>query len=186
MKKVSKFINGNEFTVPRFYFPYFNSTTVFDLDTFSNASKRAFATVIYLSNNESSILVLSKTKVAPIQAVSIPRLELLPCLLLAESVEIVLESLRASLTICNIICWSESLDALHWIKEAHKKWKLFIQNKVEKIRKLTNVNMWRHCPGNLNPTYLSSRGTTETDFYNLFSDWNNGPTFLRQSINNSQ
>ena len=87
------------------------------------------------------------------------------------------------MTIRDIICWSDSLDALHRIKEAHKKWKLFIQNKVEKIRKLTNVNMWRHCPGNLNPADLPSRGTTATDFYNLFSEWNNGPTFLRQSIN---
>ena len=105
------------------------------------------------------------------------------CLSFAESVEIVLESLCASLTICNIICWSDSLDALHWIKGAHKKWKLFTQNKVEKIRMLTNVNMWRHCPGNLNPADLPSRGTTATDLYNSFSEWNNGRTFLRQSIN---
>ena len=93
---------------------------------------------------------LTKTKVAPIQPVSILSLELLSYLLLAESVEIVLESLRASLTIRNIICWSDSLDTLHWIKGAHKKWKLFIQNKVEKIRKVTSVNMWRHYPSNLN------------------------------------
>ena len=93
---------------------------------------------------------LTKTKVAPIQPVSILSLELLSYLLLAESVEIVLESLRASLTIRNIICWSDSLDTLHWIKGAHKKRKLFIQNKVEKIRKLTSVNMWRHYPSNLN------------------------------------
>ena len=121
------------FTVPRFYFLYFNSTTVFDLHAFSDVSKRAYVTVIYLSNDEPSISVLSKTKVAPIQPVSIPRLELLLCLLLAESVETVLESLRASLTIRNIICWSDSLDALYWIKGAHKKWKLFIENKVERI-----------------------------------------------------
>ena len=89
------------FTVPRFCFPYFNSQTVFDLHAFSDASKRAYATVIYLSNGESSILVLSKTKVAPIQPVLIPRSELLSCLLLAESIEIVLEPLRASLTIYN-------------------------------------------------------------------------------------
>ena len=87
------------------------------------------------------------------------------------------------MTIGNIICWSASLDALHWITGAHKKWKCFIQNKVEKIRKLTNVNIWRHCPGNLNPTDLPSQGTTATDFYNLFSEWNNGPTFLHQSVN---
>ena len=87
------------------------------------------------------------------------------------------------MTIRNITCWSDSLDALHWIKGVHKKWKLSIQNKVEKIRKLTNVDMWRHCPGNLNPVDLPSRETTATDFYNLCSEWNNRSTFLCQSIN---
>ena len=43
--------------------------------------------------------------------------------------------------------------------------------------------MWRNCQGNLNPADLSSRGTTATDFYNLSSEWNNGPTFLCQSMN---
>ena len=118
-----------KFTVPGFYFRYFNSSAAFDLHAFFDASKRAYATVIYSFNDELSILVLSKTKVAPMQPVSIPRLELLSCLLLAESVEIVLESLPASLTIRNISCWSESLAALHWIMGTHKKWKLFIQNK---------------------------------------------------------
>ena len=57
------------FTVPRFYFRYFDSTTVFYLYAFSDAGKRAYATVIYLSNGESSILVLFKTKAALIQPV---------------------------------------------------------------------------------------------------------------------
>ena len=135
-KKLLNLLKEMTFTVPRFYIRYVNSTTVFDSHAFLDASKHAYATVIYLSNGESSILVLSKTKVAPIQPVSLPRLELLLCLLLAESVEIVLESSGASLIILNIICWSDSLDALRWIKGAHKKWNLFIQNKIEKIRKL--------------------------------------------------
>ena len=75
-KKLLNSLKEMTFTVPRFYFRYFNSTTVFDLHAFSDAGKRACATVIYLSNGESSILVLSKTKVAPIQPLSIPRLEL--------------------------------------------------------------------------------------------------------------
>ena len=92
---------------------------------------------------------------------------------------------HASLTIRNIIYWSEFLDALRWVKGAHKKWKLFIQNNVEKIRKLTNVNMWRYCPGNLNPADLPSRGTTAADFYNLYSEWYNGPTFNSKDTGSS-
>ena len=45
------------FTVPRFYFHYFNSTTAFDLHAFLDASKRAYATITYLSNGKSSLLV---------------------------------------------------------------------------------------------------------------------------------
>ena len=82
------------FTVPRFYFRYFNSTTIFDIHAFLDGSKPAYGTVIYLTNGESSILVLSKTKVAPIQPVSISCLELLPFLLLAESVISVYQSTR--------------------------------------------------------------------------------------------
>ena len=56
-KKLLNSLKEMTFTVPRFYFRYFNSTTVFDLHAFSDASKRAYATVIYLSNGEWSILV---------------------------------------------------------------------------------------------------------------------------------
>ena len=103
-KKLLNSLKELTFTVQRFYFRYLNSTTSFALHAFSDASKRAYDTVIYLSNDESSKLVLSKTKVAPIQPVLIPRLKLLLCLLLAESVEIVLEPLRASFTIRNSVC----------------------------------------------------------------------------------
>ena len=56
-KKLLNSLKEMTFTVPRFYFRYFNSATVFDLHAFSDASKRAYATVIYLSNGEWSILV---------------------------------------------------------------------------------------------------------------------------------
>ena len=81
------------FTVPICYFSYFNSITVFDLHAFSDASKRVPLFVYPMLNRVYAL----------IQPVSIPRLELLSCLLFAESVETVLDSLRASLTIRNII-----------------------------------------------------------------------------------
>ena len=75
-EKLLNLLKEMTFTVSKFYFIDLNSTTVFDLHAFSDASKRAYATVIYLSSGESTILVLSKTKVAPIQPVSIPRLKI--------------------------------------------------------------------------------------------------------------
>ena len=77
MEKVIKFIKINDISSSKILFSLFSSTTVFDLHAFLDASKRAYTTVTYLSNGESSISVLSKTKVAPIQPVSLPLLELL-------------------------------------------------------------------------------------------------------------
>ena len=148
-KKLFNSIKEITFTVTRFYFQLFLIYMHFQM--LVNMLMPLLFTYPMVNR---VYLVISKTKVAPIQPVSIPQLALLLRLLLAKSVEIVLKSLRILLTFRNNICWSDSLDALHWIKGAHPKWKLFIQNNVEKIRKLTNVNIWRHCPGNLNPASL--------------------------------
>lgn len=60
-------------------------------------------------------LVLSKAEVA------IPRLELLPCIVLAESVVIVSEALSTSTSIQNFFGWSDSLDILYWIERIQKQ-----------------------------------------------------------------
>ena len=61
-KNLSNLLKEMTFTVPIFYFRYFNSTTVFDVHAFSDASKRSYATVFHLFNGESSILVYPKPK----------------------------------------------------------------------------------------------------------------------------
>ena len=127
------------FSTPRYYFWKFNDAHFqnFELHGFSDASKHAYTAVIYLSNGKCNALVSSK--VAPIQKASISRLGPLSCVFLEQSVTIVLESLGSSATIQNVFYWSGSLDVLYCIKGVHKKWKQFIQNKVEKIRNLTNI-----------------------------------------------
>ena len=61
-----------------------------------------------------------------VQTTSIPRLELMSCLLLSELIEIVLSSISNSIDIKNVYCWSDSLDPLSWIKGENKIWKPFI------------------------------------------------------------
>lgn len=61
------------------------------------------------------VVLASKAKVA------IPRVELLPCTVLAESVVIVSEALSTSTTIQNFFGWSDSLDILYWIKRMQKQ-----------------------------------------------------------------
>ena len=60
-KKLLNSLKELTFTVQRFYFRYLNSTTVFALHAFSDASKRAYDTVIYLSNDESSSFIQNQS-----------------------------------------------------------------------------------------------------------------------------
>ena len=107
------------------------------------------------------------------------RLELRACLLLSELIEIVLSSISNSIDVKNIYCWSDSLDPLFWIKGENKTQKPFIENLAIKIRKIVHPSKWRFCPGNKNPTDLSSRGIRASEFCSeIFCNWIKGLTFI--------
>ncbi|XP_035231549.1 uncharacterized protein LOC118203376 [Stegodyphus dumicola] len=69
------------------------------LQGFADASEKAFGAVIYLQSITSpgeycSKLLCSKSRVAPIKTMTIPRLELSACLLLSKLMQKVLEALK--------------------------------------------------------------------------------------------
>lgn len=75
------------------------------------------------------------------------------------------------------ICFTDSKVALFWIKGHDKEWRQFVENRVREIRKLTPINVWKHCPGIQNPADLPSRGAE----LSMLSDdplWLNGPRWL--------
>ena len=119
---------------------------------------------MYLACSNYSILLASETCVSPLQATSIPCLELMTYLLLSELIEIILSSISNSINIKNVFCWLDSLDSLFWIKGENETWKPFIQNCVNKIRKIVHPAKWYFCPGNKNPADLPSRGIRASEF----------------------
>ena len=90
-----------------------------NLHTFVDASQSAYGGVVYVRteyNNQtvSVILAAAKTKVTPLQSVSIPRLELMGAHLgskLARTIANVL-----SIPKQHMIFWSDSTDVLWWIR----------------------------------------------------------------------
>lgn len=53
---------------------------------------------------------------APLRhTLSIPKLELMACVLLSQSVQKVVKILQCCIDV-NIVCWSDSLGSLRWIK----------------------------------------------------------------------
>ena len=55
------------------------------------------------------------------------------------------------------VCWTDSLVALWWIKRADKIWKVWVENRVRKIREKVDSNSWRHISGELNPVDIAIR-----------------------------
>ena len=101
--------------------------------------KNAYAAIIYfLSENIHGgtycSLVVTKTKFAPIKNVSIPKLELLACVVLTNLIRYVISSMENLFDFNDINCWSDSFDALYQIKRVDKNWDVFINNRISKIR----------------------------------------------------
>ena len=93
-----------------------------------------------------------------------PKLKLLACVLLTNLIRYVISSMENVLAFNDIYCWSDSLEALYWIKRVKKNWYVFFNNRVSKIRSVVDPVYWRHWPGKLNPADLPSRGVLAGKF----------------------
>ena len=159
-----------------------------ELHAFGDASENAYGSCVYIRLEYQSrvhcSLIASKTRVAPMSRMSIPRLELLACLVTARLVRSVLEALN-NVSVHSVFYWSDSMVALSWIKGIQKEFKQFVQNRVNEIRKLTSIDSWNYCPTDMNPADLASRGSTATDLVKNRLWWD-GPTFLLESKEDRQ
>lgn len=153
-----------------------------ELHVFSDASSTAFAAcgyirTIYNDGTISSHLLVSKSRVAPLKVVSIPRLELSAMLLAANLVKALLTILQPVMEVHEVHLWSDSEVALYWINSHSSRWSVFVANRVAKIQELTSNCCWHHVRSKQNPADLPSRGMKPQGLLN--SDlWWYGPDFL--------
>ena len=66
----------------------------------------------------------------------IPRLELMACLMLSRLMVSVKLAVEKEVFVKKIFCWTDSQIALWWIWKRRKEWKIWVQNRVETIRKM--------------------------------------------------
>ncbi|GFT14892.1 integrase catalytic domain-containing protein [Trichonephila clavipes] len=152
------------------------------LQGFADASEAAYGAVVYLQyflhNGAAKVSILAnKSRVAPIRVISIPRLELCACVLLAQLVKKIHSTLR--LNISDIVLHTDSTIALAWLNTPANRLKTFVANRVAKVQELTEGFQWNHVPSVLNPADLVSRGLRPCDLPNLRLWWH-GPQFLEK------
>ena len=111
------------------------------------------------------------------EAVSVPRLELLAAVLGAKMATVATTALKISMD--QVTLWADSMNVLYWIRSRSRVYKMFVANRISIIQSLTDAALWRYVPTSDNPADLASRGCT-VDALSQSSQWWKGPAFLTQ------
>ncbi|GBM20246.1 hypothetical protein AVEN_216664-1 [Araneus ventricosus] len=141
----------------------------------------AYGAVIYVKSINSYggsevKLLISKSRVAPLKFVTIPRLELCAAVLLSKLMRRVLRALK--LEVSKTYFWTDSTIVLSWLEKECKDLKTFVANRISIIRTLTVAEQWNHVPSKQNPADLISRGMHPVKLQLCELWWS--PSFLLQ------
>ena len=169
-------------SIPRSYHYRVEGTPhTYTLCGFCDASVQAYAAVVYLvieSDVSTDVkFIVAKTRVAPLQPQTVPRLELLSAFLLSKLISSVADCLSFTIPKLGFRCYTDSQVALYWIQGTTKEWKPFVNNRVKEIRSRVKPSCWSHCPGISNPADLPSRGLSCLEL-SVSRLWRQGPEWL--------
>ncbi|XP_055910400.1 uncharacterized protein LOC129944760 [Eupeodes corollae] len=149
---------------------------------FSDASSVAYGAVIYvrIENSDGTgtcKLLMSKSRVAPLKTITIPRLELAAAELLAR----LLVEAKTSMEYLNTpyFLWSDSTVVLHWLNKLPYNLKTYVANRVSSIQTNTEIKCWHYVNTKDNPADLLSRGVQASALVDNRL-WLEGPVWLQR------
>ncbi|GFV76317.1 integrase catalytic domain-containing protein [Trichonephila clavipes] len=168
----------NYLTVPRWVI--LTADNIVELHGFADASSLAYAAAIYCRQKHNGKikvqLLVSKTKVAPVKQVSIPRLELCGAHLLSKLFKSVLRTLEYYTF--DVFAWTDSKIVLSWLSGHPRQWKTFVANGTSEIIEVLPTKHWRHVPSKENPADIAFRGIDPKCLPDCKLWWQ-GPPWLR-------
>ena len=152
-----------------------------ELHHFSDASTAAYGSASYirLINSEGEVqcnLLFSRSRVAPLKQLTIPRLELAAAALSVQQDKMLRKEL--SIPIQDSIFWTDSTIVLAYIQNTTKRFHTYVANRLSLIHSGSCVRQWRHVASADNPADDLSRGLHVQEM--VRSRWFQGPPCLSQ------
>ncbi|XP_078344097.1 uncharacterized protein LOC144629756 [Oculina patagonica] len=151
------------------------------LHHFSDASEAGFGSVSYLrlTNEQGDVhcsFLCSKSRVAPIKSITIPRLELSAATVSVKQDKVLRRELEIPIDAQSVF-WTDSTAVLRYVKNETRRYHTFVANRVAVIRDGSEPHQWKHVSGEKNPADDVSRGLTADAFLRR-ERWLTGPEFL--------
>ncbi|XP_070141656.1 uncharacterized protein [Drosophila kikkawai] len=179
--KWQEFLKGyptlREIRIPRWV--RFHPAAKVQYHAFCDASQDAYGAAIFVrvetADGCCAHLLASKTRVAPVRSISIPRLELCGAVLLTELAASVISELPPKAY--EIFYWTDSTIVLAWLGKPACTWTTFVANRVAKIEQRTNESKWGHVRSEDNPADLAIRGVPPQELKDSTLWWH-GPAWL--------
>lgn len=151
-----------------------------ELHVFSDASTIGYGACAYLrfvdhlDKVACSKLIMSKSRVAPLKTLTIPRLELQAAVVGSKLAMFLQQELQYD--DIKTIFWSDSTAVLGYIRNEDRQFHVFVCNRVRHIRNVSDPQDWHYVQTNVNPADLLSRGCSVQTLKD--SCWYDGPEFL--------
>ncbi|XP_062703842.1 uncharacterized protein LOC134286270 [Aedes albopictus] len=169
--------------IPRCYFSGYDPDSLHSLQLhiFVDASESAFACAAYFRIVDRDLprcaLVASKTKVAPLKPLSIPRLELQAAVIGSRIAKSVAE--YHTLSVSRRFFWSDSKTVLSWIGSDARKYRQYVAVRIGEILEETQPDEWHWVPTKHNVADEATKWGKGPTFH-PDSRWFTGPDFLFQ------
>ncbi|XP_062713721.1 uncharacterized protein LOC134290575 [Aedes albopictus] len=172
--------------IQRCYFPGYDPDNYesLELHIFVDGSAQAYSAAAYFRIRDKGqircALVASKTKVAPLQLLSIPRIELQAAVIGARLRRTIVEG--HSVKVKRTCFWGDSSNVISWIRSDTRRYRQYVAFRVNEILSLSMVEEWRWLGTNKN---VADEATKWGKGPNCKPDsrWMRGPAFLYEEEN---
>ena len=154
-----------------------------ELHHFSDASSQGYGAVSYLRQTDIHgevycSLIMAKSRLAPLKAMTIPRMELSAAVLATRLDRMIKQEL--DMTVHSSTFWTDSTCVLRYIENKDRRFQIFVANRVSAILDQSTAAQWRYIETTLNPADEASRGMTVDELL-MNQRWKQGPPFLKKA-----